>query len=92
MKEELIRVEDGRFRRDESLYRFEISISRGECIGIYVDDHFTSGTAYLDVFKGASRMEGGRAFARGDVYKRQGHLRQRQGHRHGRAHRRHHRA
>lgn len=65
MKEELIRVEDGRFRRDESLYRFEISISRGECIGIYVDDHFTSGTAYLDVFKGASRMEGGRAFARG---------------------------
>lgn len=65
MKEELIRVEDGCFRRDEGEYRFEISISRGECIGIYVDDHFTSGTAYLDVFKGGSRMEGGRAFARG---------------------------
>ena len=65
MKEELIRVEDGRFRRDEGEYRFEISIARGECIGIYVDDHFTSGTAYLDVFKGVSRMEGGRAFARG---------------------------
>lgn len=65
MKEELIRVENGRFRRDEGEYRFEISISRGECIGIYVDDHFTSGTAYLDVFKGVSRMEGGRAFALG---------------------------
>lgn len=65
MKEELIRVEDGRFRRDEGEYRFEISIARGECIGIYVDDHFTSGTAYLDVFKGVSRMEGGRAFAKG---------------------------
>lgn len=65
MKEELIRVENGRFRRDEGEYRFEISIARGECIGIYVDDHFTSGTAYLDVFKGVSRMEGGRAFARG---------------------------
>ncbi len=65
MKEELIRVENGRFRRDEGEYRFEISIARGECIGIYVDDHFTSGTAYLVVFKGVSHMEGGRAFARG---------------------------
>ena len=65
MKDDLIRVEDGRFRRDEGEYRFEISIARGECIGIYVDDHFTSGTAYLDVFKGVSRMEGGRAFAKG---------------------------
>ena len=45
MKEELIRVENGCFRREEDLYRFEISISRGECIGVYVDDHFTSGTA-----------------------------------------------
>ena len=50
MREELIRVENGCFRREDEFYRFEISISRGECIGVYVDDHFTSGTAYLDLF------------------------------------------
>ena len=65
MKEELIRVENGCFRREEDLYRFEISISRGECIGVYVDDHFTSGTAYLDLFKGNTHLEQGRAFSCG---------------------------
>ena len=65
MKEELIRVENGCFRREEELYRFEISISRGECIGVYVDDHFTSGTAYLDLFKGGTHLERGRAFSCG---------------------------
>ena len=65
MKEELIRVENGCFRREEDLYRFEISISRGECIGVYVDDHFTSGTAYLDLFKGGTHLERGRAFSCG---------------------------
>ena len=62
MREELIRVENGCFRREDELYRFEISISRGECIGVYVDDHFTSGTAYLDLFKGGTHLERGRAF------------------------------
>ena len=65
MKEELIRVENGCFRREEELYRFEISISRGECIGVYVDDHFTSGTAYLDLFRGHTHLEGGKAFSCG---------------------------
>ena len=65
MKEELIRVEHGCFRREESLYHFDLSIARGECVGIYVDDHLTSGTACLDVFKGGSHMAGGRAFACG---------------------------
>ena len=46
MKEELIRVEYGRFQNDENTYHFEISCSRGECIGVYVDDHLTSGTAF----------------------------------------------
>lgn len=65
MKEEVIRVEHGCFRRENLTYRFDISISRGECVGLYVDDHFTSGTAYLEIFKGGTHMKGGRAFARG---------------------------
>lgn len=64
MKEEVIRVEHGCFQR-EMTYHFDISISRGECLGVYVDDHMTSGTAYLDVFKGSTHMKGGRAFLRG---------------------------
>lgn len=46
MKEELIRVEYGRFQNDDNTYHFEISCSRGECIGVYVDDHLTSGKAF----------------------------------------------
>ena len=65
MKEEVIRVEHGCFQRENLTYRFDISVSRGECVGVYVDDHFTSGTAYLDVFKGGTRMKGGRAFTQG---------------------------
>lgn len=65
MKEELVRVEHGCFQREEWEYHFELSVSRGECIGIYVDDHLTSGTAYLDIFKGLSHMKGGRAFSCG---------------------------
>lgn len=65
MKEELIRVEHGCFQREDLTYRFDISVSRGECVGVYVDDHFTSGTAYLDIFKGGTHMRGGRAFVRG---------------------------
>lgn len=62
MKEELIRVENGRFRSRGSDYLFDLSVSRGECIGIYVDDHLTSGTAYLDIFKGYSHMKSGKIF------------------------------
>lgn len=65
MKEELIRVENGRFRSDGDDYQFDIAISRGECVGVYVDDHLTSGTAYLDIFKGYSRLVGGKVFALG---------------------------
>ena len=65
MKEELIRVEYGRFQYQERDYRFEISVSRGECIGVYVDDHLTSGAAYLGIFKGQSHMKDGKAFSKG---------------------------
>ena len=65
MKEEVIRVEHGCFRREDLTYRFDISISRGECVGVYVDDHLSSGTAYLDIFKGGTRIKSGRAFTCG---------------------------
>ena len=35
MKEELIRIEHGVFRSDTGEYRFDISVSCGECIGVY---------------------------------------------------------
>lgn len=65
MKEEVIRVEHGCFRREDLSYHFDISISRGECVGVYVDDHLSSGTAYLEVFKGGTRIKSGRAFTCG---------------------------
>ena len=65
MREELIRVDHGCFRHEELEYRFDLSVSRGECIGIYVDDHMTSGTACLDIFKGVTQMTQGKAFSCG---------------------------
>ena len=65
MKEELIRVEHGCFQSEDCEYHLEISVSRGECIGIYVDDHLTSGTAYLNIFKGYAHMKSGKAFSCG---------------------------
>lgn len=65
MKEELIRVEYGCFQNEDCEYHVELSVFRGECIGIYVDDHLTSGTAYLDIFKGCSHMKRGKAFSCG---------------------------
>ncbi len=65
MKEELIRVDHGRFRSESGQYQFDIAISRGECIGVYVDEHLTSGTSYLDIFKGRTVLTDGRAFCCG---------------------------
>nr|WP_297174897.1 hypothetical protein [uncultured Agathobaculum sp.] len=65
MKEELIRVENGHFTNENRDYQFNIFIARGECVGVYVDDHLTSGTAYLDIFKGCSHMTRGTAFCAG---------------------------
>lgn len=62
MKEELIRVENGLFQSDGADYSFDISVARGECIGIYVDEHLTSGTAYLDIFKRYSHIKSGKVF------------------------------
>ena len=65
MKEELIRIEHGWFRSESGAYQFDISIARGECIGVYVDEHLTSGTAYLEIFKRRTLLTGGRAFCCG---------------------------
>ncbi len=65
MKEELIRVEHGDFQHRGQRYQFELDISRGECIGVYVDDHLTSGTAYLGIFEGRTHFRQGRAFLGG---------------------------
>lgn len=66
MKEELIRIENGRFQHESGSYRFEVSIARGECIGVYVDEHLSSGTAYLGIFYGTSVMKSGKAFCCGN--------------------------
>ena len=65
MKEELIRIEHGRFRSSSGEYQFDVSIARGECIGVFADEHLTSGTAYLDIFKNHAVLTGGRAFCCG---------------------------
>ena len=62
MKEELIRIEHGYFHSESGQYQFDVSIAHGECIGVYVDEHLTSGTAYLDLFKGKTVFTDGRAF------------------------------
>lgn len=66
MKEELIRVENGLFQGEGGECRFDISVSRGECIGIYVDEHLTSGTACLNIFKRSAHWKSGKLFLRGE--------------------------
>ncbi|MDO4616191.1 MAG: hypothetical protein Q4B03_01880 [Lachnospiraceae bacterium] len=65
MKEELIRIENGIFLYDSARYMFDIDICRGECIGIFVDDHEFDGTAYEGVFSAKSTLLEGRFFAEG---------------------------
>ena len=49
MKEELIRIENGRFQHESGSYWFDISIDLGESIGVYVDGHMSSGNAYVGI-------------------------------------------
>lgn len=65
MKEELIRIENGRFQHGGGDYRFEIEIAQGECIGVYMDEHLYAGTAYLGIFSGTTALREGKAFACG---------------------------
>ncbi|MBE6006689.1 MAG: hypothetical protein E7238_05985 [Sarcina sp.] len=65
MIEELIRIEHGSFRHGETEYAIDLSISGGDCIGIYVDNHRSSGTACMEIFRGRTDFTGGRAFCRG---------------------------
>ena len=50
MIEELIRIENGIFVNAGREYHFDIMLSKGEGIGIYVDNHRTSGTAFREIF------------------------------------------
>ena len=62
MKEELIRIENGVFQFKNRGYDFDMFVCKGECIGIYADDHLTSGTAYLGIFDGNAAMKDGKLF------------------------------
>lgn len=66
MKEDLIRIQNGIFQSEGHAYCFDIEISKGECIGIYVDEHITSGTTYLDIFKGYAQPKSGKPFIYGN--------------------------
>lgn len=66
MKEELIRLEHGCVQYAMEEYCFDFSICRGEVVGIYVDDHFTSGSACYGVFSGEAAIKEGRGFAEGN--------------------------
>ena len=65
MIEELIRVDHGVFMHAGTQYLFDVSVSKGECVGIFVDNHRTSGTAYMGIFSGTTRPGGGTAFTCG---------------------------
>ena len=66
MIEELIRIENGIFVNAGREYHFDIMLSKGEGIGIYVDNHRTSGTAFREIFSGKTRIESGRVFLCGE--------------------------
>jgi ABC-type sugar transport system ATPase subunit len=65
MIEELIRVDHGIFTYADTQYLIDLAISRGECVGIFVDNHRTSGTACMRLFTGQTRIESGTVFAGG---------------------------
>ncbi len=62
MIEELIRIENGIFVNAGSEYHFDAMLSKGECVGIYVDNHRTSGTAFREIFSEKTRIESGKVF------------------------------
>lgn len=66
MIEELIRIENGIFVNAGREYHFDIMLSKGESVGIYVDNHRTSGTAFREIFSEKTRIESGRVFLRGE--------------------------
>lgn len=66
MKEELIRIDSGQFQFQGEKYVFDVDICKGECIGIYTDDHLSAGAAYLGIFNNNSVMKDGKAFSCGN--------------------------
>ncbi|MCI6043130.1 hypothetical protein MR857_07285 [bacterium] len=65
MKEELIRIENGKIRKGDHLLDIDVEISRGESIGIISDNLMNSDT-FLDFFRGNLRLEQGKAYFLGE--------------------------
>ena len=53
------------FRYKGQRYQLDLEISKGECIGIYVDDHMTAGSACHGIFNGSTVMQRGKSFLHG---------------------------
>ncbi|MGN1141861.1 MAG: hypothetical protein ACI4TF_11720 [Oliverpabstia sp.] len=65
MKEELIRIENGRIRKGEHLLNIDVEISKGESIGIISDNLMNSDT-FLEFFRGNLRLEQGKSYFHGE--------------------------
>lgn len=65
MKEELIRIENGKIRKGDHLLDIDVEISRGESIGI-ISDNLMNSEAFLDFFRGNLRLEQGKAYFFGE--------------------------
>lgn len=65
MKEELIRIENGKIRKGDHLLDIDVEISRGESIGI-ISDNLMNSEDFLDFFRGNLRLEQGKAYFLGE--------------------------
>lgn len=65
MKEELIRIENGKIRKGDHLLDIDVEISRGESIGI-ISDNLMNSEAFLDFFRGNLRLEQGKVYFLGE--------------------------
>lgn len=65
MKEELIRIENGKIRKGDHLLDIDVEISRGESIGI-ISDNLMNSETFLDFFRGNLRLEQGKAYFFGE--------------------------
>lgn len=65
MKEELIRIENGKIRKGEHLLDIDVEISKGESIGIISDNLMNSDT-FLEYFRGNLHLEQGKSYFHGE--------------------------
>lgn len=65
MKEELIRIENGRIGRGEHQLNIEMEVARGESIGIFFDNLVNS-DVFLEFFRGNLRLMQGKSYLFGE--------------------------